>query len=331
MRSQLVAPTLAVVAEHAGARAASALATEFALPVDAATAAEVVLPLAALRGLLDRAAELAGIDELGVALAERFPRGGYGVLEYTCRSAPTIRAALERIVRYVGLLNELVVMSLDERDGVVVIEQRIPGEPACVGRHGNAFFLSYFLARAREVSHAPMVPVRAWFAHPAPDDVAALCQALGTTHVRFGAGANGMALPAAQVDAPISSADPPLLSILEAQADRALAGVAPAARTAAIVRQQVRAQLGDGPPSLEGVATSLRLTRRTLQRRLADEGVAFQAIVDDVRRELALDYVKDARRPLGEIAYLLGYAELSPFLRAFKRWTGRTPSQVREG
>jgi AraC-like DNA-binding protein len=329
MRSQLVAPALAIVVDAAGADAARALAAEFQLPADAATAAEVVLPLAALRALLDRAAVVADAPALGLVLAERFPRGGYGVLEYACRSAPTIRAALERIVRYVGLLNELVQMSLDERDGLVVIEQAIPGEPACVGRHANEFFLAYFLGRSRALSGTPLVPVRAWFAHAAPDDLAPLCQALGTTHVRFDAGRNGLALPAGVVDAPLLTADPPLLSLLEAQAERALAGVAPAGRIAAVVRQQVAKQLGAGPPALEPIAQALRLTRRTLQRRLADEGVAFQAIVDDVRRERAIEYVRDPRRPLGEIAYLLGYAELSPFLRAFKRWTGRTPSQVR--
>src|SRR4029079_12500683 len=94
-------------------------------------------------------------------------------------------------------------------------------------------------------------------------------------------------------------------------------------------RERVRAPLCEGPPSLAAVAASLRTSRRTLQRRLADEGVSFADLVDDVRRALAEDYVRDPRRPLGEVAYLLGYAELSPFLRAFKRWTGRTPADVR--
>ena len=71
------------------------------------------------------------------------------------------------------------------------------------------------------------------------------------------------------------------------------------------------------------------MSPRTLQRRLADEGARFHDLVDELRRELALEYVRDRRRPLGEIAYLLGYAELSPFLRAFKRWTGKTPSELR--
>jgi AraC-like DNA-binding protein len=72
------------------------------------------------------------------------------------------------------------------------------------------------------------------------------------------------------------------------------------------------------------------MSSRTLQRRLADEGVAFAALVDEVRRELALELVRDRARPLGEVAFLLGYAELSPFLRAFRRWTGKTPAAWRD-
>jgi AraC-like DNA-binding protein len=348
MRSQLIAPTLALVRDARGAAAATALARRHDLPAGAADAPEVALPLAGLRALLDDAAATAGEPMLGVRLAERFPRGGYGVVEFSCRSAPTIRAALARLVRYVALLNELVAVSLEDvrgaadaaapgrsttrgRAGHAVVEQRIAGEPLCVGRHGNEFFVAHLVARARELSGVPVVPERAWFAHPAPADgeVAALCQAIGTTRVRFGAGANGLALAAALLDAPLASSDPPLLSILDDTAEKALAGRGGGARLIGLVRERIRAGLGEAPPSLAAVAATLRMSTRTLQRRLADDGVSFADLVDEVRRDLALDYVRDPRRPLGEVAFLLGYAELSPFLRAFKRWTGRTPAEVR--
>ncbi len=331
MRSQLVAPILAVVREGRGLAAAAALARRHRLPADAVEAPEVVLPLATLRAFLDDAAATAGDPMLGVRVGQRFPRGGYGVVEFSARSAPTIREALVRLVRYVGLLNELVAVSLEEQDGVAVVEQRIAGEPMCVGRHGNEFFVAHLLGRARELSGAPVVPDRAWFAHDAPAEreIAALCQALGTTRVRFDAGANGVALPSDVLDVALRSSDPPLLSILDDTAAKALAGRGGGARLVGLVRERIRATLGESPPNLEAVARSLRMSRRTLQRRLADDGVAFGDLVDEVRRGLADDYVRDARRPLGEVAFLLGYAELSPFLRAFKRWTGKTPSEVR--
>ena len=68
---------------------------------------------------------------------------------------------------------------------------------------------------------------------------------------------------------------------------------------------------------------------RTLQRRLKDQGVEFKALVDDTRRLFALPYLRNRNHTLAEIAYLLGYSEVSAFNRAFRRWTGSTPSDYR--
>jgi AraC-like DNA-binding protein len=66
-----------------------------------------------------------------------------------------------------------------------------------------------------------------------------------------------------------------------------------------------------------------------LQRKLAEEGLAFEDLVDEMRRDLALRYLADPKIAVAEVAYLLGYSEPSPFNRAFKRWTGVTPSEAR--
>jgi len=329
MRSQLVGPALALVrASAAGEAGVRALVDRFALPRDAESAAEVVLPLAALRDLLDAASSLAGESALGIRLAERLPRGAYGVLEYSCRSAPDIRGALTRIVRYIGLLNELVVVSLEERGGVATVEQRVPSDPACVGRHGNEFFVVMLLLRMRALSGGSLVPDRVWFAHAPPGDAAPLVAALGTRHIEWRTGSNGLTLPSEALALPLTSSDPPLLHLLDRQAEQSLAGTEGRPAIVSLARRRVRDTLADAP-TLESVASALKMSPRSLQRRLHDEGLTFAKLVEDTRKEIALASVRDARRPLGEIAFALGYAELSPFLRAFKRWTGRTPSEVR--
>ncbi|MCC6997792.1 MAG: AraC family transcriptional regulator [Deltaproteobacteria bacterium] len=335
MRSQLVAPVLARVRE-AGADAA-ALARRFGVPADAAGAAEVALPLATLRALLDAAAEASADPFLGLHVAARMPRGAYGVLEYSCRSAPTVREALTRIVRYIALLNELVTITFEEPHGrgagagTGVIEQRIAGEPECVGRHGNEFFVATVLGGVRQLTGAPCLAERAWFAHAAPPDTSELEQFLGTSRLRWRAGGNGVALATEVLELPLLTSDPPLLSLLDRTAAQALAGRPAQSRLLGHVRQRIRDSLAEAPPTLEAVASALKMSPRSLQRHLAEEGVSFRALVEDARQELALEYVRDPRRPLGEIAFLLGYTELSPFLRAFKRWTGKTPSGFRAG
>jgi AraC-like DNA-binding protein len=85
----------------------------------------------------------------------------------------------------------------------------------------------------------------------------------------------------------------------------------------------------DGDPTLTQVARKIALSPRTLQRRLKDYGTDFKRLVDDTRRRFSLNYLKNPEHTFTEIAYLLGYSEASAFNRAFKRWTGATPSDYR--
>lgn len=88
-------------------------------------------------------------------------------------------------------------------------------------------------------------------------------------------------------------------------------------------------QLPSGSVTEGGVATALNLSVRTMQRRLADEGTTFKQLLDNTRRELALQYIRDQTVSINEMTYLLGYSELANFSRAFKRWTGQSPRAMR--
>jgi AraC-like DNA-binding protein len=339
MRSQLCGPAIALVRERAGDAAALRLVRELGLPEDVedlAKVPEVVLPFAKLDEFLARAAEASGVAAFGLRLAERFPRGGYGVLEYACRTAPTVRAALERLVRYMRLLNEVVTVRFEEHDATgrgapaeAVLEQRFPEGVVPAHGHLGEFFVATLLLGARGLADAACVPLRAWFVADASPDEAALRTLLGTRELAFGQRGNGVALPRAFLDRPLRGADPALLALLDRQAEQLLGARPASGRTAELVRHRVLAAFARGLPSVADVAAELSMSARTLQRRLGDEGVSFAGVLDDVRQELALRHVREKGRPLGEIAFLLGYAELSPFLRAFKRWTGKTPAAFR--
>jgi AraC-like DNA-binding protein len=78
------------------------------------------------------------------------------------------------------------------------------------------------------------------------------------------------------------------------------------------------------------MAARLQLTSRTLQHRLKQNGVAFKDLVDEVRRTLALHYLRDERWSLLEVAFMLGFSEQSAFSRAFRRWHGLSPQAWRK-
>jgi len=81
---------------------------------------------------------------------------------------------------------------------------------------------------------------------------------------------------------------------------------------------------------LKLAAKKLNMSRHTLYRKLKKEGVSFQSLVEQVRREEAEVHLKDNKISISELAYLLGFSELSAFSRAFKRWTGESPAQYRD-
>jgi AraC-like DNA-binding protein len=98
---------------------------------------------------------------------------------------------------------------------------------------------------------------------------------------------------------------------------------------AAQVKRELLGFFPAGTPTQAAVARAVGLSARTLHRRLADAGTSFERLLDDTRRELAAEYVRRSDYAVGEIAYLLGFAETSSFNRAFRRWTGKSPSEFR--
>ena len=96
------------------------------------------------------------------------------------------------------------------------------------------------------------------------------------------------------------------------------------------VRSRIIEQLHDGTPSQETIAESLHISLRSLQRMLNKEETNFKTLLETTRQELALHYIRETHRTLGEITYLLGFSEPSNFTRAFKRWTGKTPAEHRK-
>ena len=95
------------------------------------------------------------------------------------------------------------------------------------------------------------------------------------------------------------------------------------------IEQRVAPILASGPVRIAEVASALGLSRQTLYRRLKTEGITFEALLDDLRRRLALQLLRDQGLSVKETAYRLGFSDPAAFSRAFKRWTGQSPTEMR--
>lgn len=287
------------------------------------------MPLAVEERLWDGAAAMTGDPLFGLHAAAAIRPGAFDVLDYAVRTAPDLRSALQRLARYNRLVHDLAGFEVVPDGDAVRIEHRFAGGVHRPCRQAAEFTLASLVVVAAQIGGRP-VPARAVaFAHPPAGGAPAYQRVFGVLP-RFDAPVSCLVLDAAMLDRPVPAADAALSRIVTAQAEQLLAARAsPADGIAAQVRRLLAEGMADGPPTLGAVARRLHLSERSLQRRLDDEGTRFADLVDAVRRELALRYVADDRLALGEVAYLLGFAEPSPFHRAFRRWTGTTPAAAR--
>jgi AraC-like DNA-binding protein len=327
MRSQIVGPALRYVRESGGDQ--EKLVRQFGLDPSAELQRDIVLPLDDFRSFFDAAAREANDPLFGVHLARFVDRGVYGLLEWSPRLAPTVRDACRRIASYIRVSNDAVEILFDERaDGSAALRQRVPGDPRALGRHPSEFFVALLLEEGRRLSGVAIRFERIWFPHAAPP--VSLFEELSASAIEFGAGETGMLFSREVLDTPLLTSDPSLLSYLDRQALREVEALSPDPGILADVRRALEATLAAGAPSLSRTARGLGVSGRTLQRRLADAGASFQSIVDSAREEIARKRVASGDVSIRELATSLGYSHERAFLRAFKRWTGLTPSEYRE-
>src|SRR6185295_12787423 len=181
----------------------------------------------------------------------------------------------------------------------------------------------------RNIASPDFAPTFVEFQHDAPRDISEHSQ-LFRCPVEFGAPSNKLTFPSSFLSLPIAKADASLCALLDRHAEELLAKFPPQHSLVDQVRSIITAELRGGDPSLEHVADKLSLTPRTLQRKLQDLGTSHNEMLDQMRRQLAMRYLREREMAICEVAYLLGFSESSSFHRAFKRWTGVTPKEFRK-
>jgi AraC-like DNA-binding protein len=166
------------------------------------------------------------------------------------------------------------------------------------------------------------------FQHERARDVGELSRVFGCA-LAFGAREIDMRFAASVLELPHLHADSTVLAVVSRFADDALASVPARGDLIARASSAIARRMSTELPTLSGTAAAMGLPERTLQRRLAEAGVSHSALVEGVRRELALKHLADAALSIAEIAFLLHFADSTAFDRAFKRWTGEPPARHR--
>jgi len=278
--------------------------------------------------LLDEAAIALKDDCLGFTLACDFDPREIGLLYYVMASSQTLGDALKRLARYSKVTNESLMVGYREGNSLI-INLSYSGVPRHSDRHQIEFCMFGVLRICRLLAGQNIVPQHFSIAHHRSGSTSEMARFVGT-NVEFGADTDELALKLDARDLPFIHSDPYLNDLLLKYCEAALAdrrGDKSHLRTR--VENAISPLLPHGRVRVEDVARSLGMSERTLARKLSDEGLNFTEILQQLRRDLAVRYLDDRMLHVSKIAWLLGFHEVSAFTHAFRRWTGKTPSQMR--
>src|SRR3954453_17210120 len=266
---------------------------------------------------------------LGFHLARNFDLREIGLIYYVIASSERLADALLNGKRYCTIMNEGVRLNVKLEDRAAAIALDYVDINRQSDRHQIEFWLVTLVRICRQVTDTRLAPRHLRIRHRRDETPAEMRSFFGCD-VEFGAASEEIIFPAPGASLPIVGSDNYLNDLLLRYAEEALPDRprAPASLRSAVARVLPQL-LPHAKASVSNVAQKLAISTRTLSRKLRDEDVAFGDILEETRAALAKRYLAERDLPVSEIAWLLGYVEVSSFTNAFKRWTGMTPRQFR--
>jgi AraC-like DNA-binding protein len=278
--------------------------------------------------LLDEAAVALKDDCLGFTLACDHDPREIGLLYYVMASSRTLGEALKRLARYSRVTNEALVFGYREGNRLI-LNLGYAGIPRHSDKHQIEFCMFGLLRICRMLTGQNLVPQYFSISHHRSGVTSEMARFVGTK-VEFNADSDEFALNLDARELPLIHSDPYLNDLLLKYCEAALAnkrGDRSHLRTR--VENAISTMLPHGRVLVEDVARSLGMSERTLARKLSDEGLNFTEILQQLRRDLAVRYLDDRKLHVSKIAWMLGFTEVSAFTHACRRWTGKTPREMR--
>lgn len=254
----------------------------------------------------------------------------YGAFGLAWKSAPNLRGSFVRSERYGHVLGSAETYTLQKSDDGWFFDLDKTGDGRLGMLLSNEASMSAVMTISEEVSTEPFQPLGVYLKHPPRGDPAVYSAHFGC-EVNFESGRDALLVSEASLSIPNRLGDETIAQFFDQHLEQELAKLADSNSLEQRVRLAVAKLLSEGVPTLSLIASSLGMSARTLQRRLSDQEQSFQNLVDQARRELAQQLLRETDYSLAEIAFLTGFAEQSGFTRAFKRWSGSTPRSYRIG
>jgi|SRR5215510_13366426 len=285
------------------------------------------LPTEKISHLWELAVAQSGNPAIGLAQHNVVRPASFDVVGYTMMSCANLRAAFERLIRYLLILSDAFTMAMEEEQAGYRVTFVLVGGGRPIPRQRIEYIVTTLVGFCRWISGRDVNPLAIELpfpapVHPAPYGAAFRCP------VSFDAPRNSLLFASADMVAPLPTSNPLLAELHERFAGEYLQHF-DHAQVSYRAREMIIRLLPDGEPRRDEIASELGMSERTLQRRLEEEGTSFIQLIDDTRRELAEQYLGRLQLSFAQAAYLLGFADQSSFFRACRRWFDLSPGQYR--
>lgn len=284
---------------------------------------ETLLSARSVGDLLNDSALDSNCPYFGLLLAESRSLASLGPISLLLSRQPTAREALESLIRYQTVMNEVIVLSAEDAGAEVIIRA---GISAAYRPQSIELLMGLTCRTLSELVAGRWHPDSAHFTHPAPPDLN-VHRRIFQCALLFDSDFNGLVCSAASLDAPNPAAEPGMARhaqrYLEMLVPDAIGSVTERARRTLFLL------LPAGQANLARLGANLDVHPRALQRQLEKEGRTFAILLNEVRRELALRYLSSSAHSIGLIAHMTGYSNLSSFTRWFADEFGMSPAAWR--
>jgi AraC-like DNA-binding protein len=285
------------------------------------------VPIFTAHQLLERSEALLKDPALGLKASLELGPGDLGAVDYALASAETVEQSLNIATRYARLINDAMVFSREVIEGRLFVRL---SNLLVLPRSASEFQLSAVL-KLREHAWPTELSddLDVWLTGEAPRDTALYTRAFSPARIHFASSFSGFSFDASKLHARLRATDPNLNDVMRKHLELVLGSLPQLQSYTERVRSLLIRELSGGNATAVHLAKLMHTSLSTLGRRLEAEGTTFSAILEDLRRRLALGYLASRQLSVPEVALLTGFSQATAFHRAFRRWTGKTPLQYR--
>jgi AraC-like DNA-binding protein len=266
-------------------------------------------------------------DEFFGQDSRRMKAGSFAMMCHALLGCKTLSHALERSLRFYALILDDISGSLERRGAEARLE--LHDRSAAPRREFAHEVLLMLLHGVCCWLVGRRIPIqRAQFAYPEPP-YGAEYRIMYSSNLEFRAPRTAIVFDASYLDLPIVQNERTVKEFLRIAPENILVKYKNGSSLGARIRRRLRQSLPGELPEFEALAGEMNMTPATLRRRLHEDGTSFQAIKDQLRRDLAISHLSHSKRSTMDIGLELGFSERSAFHRAFKKWTGAAPGEFR--